>query len=249
MIVQPGHFLPYLLYVVCIYWNLDSPYWILEDIWPNHSERTAWVSIAFIGVRTILLIPGFLETVRSTFAAGMANFWGLISIPHLVFIIGYKVKNPKEIFAYYEQLTIMWNILERGINQAQFIAISTLYMICIQVLFIGIQGFGTLEPLIYAFFCGLCVVHCIAMFMMLYLLSQIGESIVALPEVILQQMKSRHCRAKSFNTLVHVKRVKSLKPIKLCYGDGERFGRNFSRNCFSNLLETAISIVLTYNLN
>lgn len=113
--MQPGLFVPYLIYIVCMVWYLDGPYWMLEDLWPAGAQRPLWVSVTFILIRTILLLPGFLETGRALYVAGLVNLAFLLSIKRLLHILTYKFKSSRDFFIFYEHLTVLWNVLEHGI--------------------------------------------------------------------------------------------------------------------------------------
>lgn len=113
---QFANFLPFLIYIVCMFWDLDGPYWVLEDLSSDPKYRSISTIIIFLLIRTVLLLPGFLETCRTVIYTTLSQICTINYLYILVQTLAYKVKAQSQFFKFYMQLYIICNILGPGVE-------------------------------------------------------------------------------------------------------------------------------------
>lgn len=240
---------PFLIYIVCMFWDLDGPYWVLEDFAPDPKYRTIPTIIIFIFIRTFLLLPGFLETTRTIMYTSIGYLCAITYIKAMIEVLHYKVKKPTIFFKLYSELYILANVLSTGFQRSSFVCISIFYFLFIQTLWICICGLVHLNILIYLFFVSFALIIVIGVGVFLPIVTRTGEIISDLPRKKLNQMKNIHCLSKTLETKIQIKKAVALQPIKFSYGNYYPMGRKFSRNIFDNGVQNLLSMVLLFDLS
>ncbi|CAL8134482.1 unnamed protein product [Orchesella dallaii] len=73
-LIQFGNLIPYIGLMACLYWDLDGPFWVLEDFAPNSIEREPLTVLLFLLIRLLLLLPGLLEATRTIMGCVMRGY-------------------------------------------------------------------------------------------------------------------------------------------------------------------------------
>ncbi|CAL8126120.1 unnamed protein product [Orchesella dallaii] len=247
-ILQFGNFLPYLLLFGCLYWGLDGPYWVLEDIAPNSMYRETSTIFIFLIIRILVHIPCFWESGRSILGSIMV-LWSVIeSVTKVVKILTYDVKNTETFFRYYSQLSILCNWLENSVTRVFLITISFGSLLFIQWTWICVRGFGILGGALYCMFLNAAFLISVGVLTFLPMAAVMGEAIAELPKIKRLEMRRKYYDLKTLANKVAMKKGVAIQPLKFQYGGFYPMGKNFSRNTFGNLMENMMAVVLLYEM-
>ncbi len=234
----------YLTYVVCIFWDLDGPYWILEDFASDAKQRTIPTIVSFLLVRTFLLFPGLLELNRSAVYSGIGYLSLITYLEKIIQTLVCKVRNQEDFFRYYNQLCIFSNILGPFLERATILVCTVFYFLNILLLWVCISGFGDLDLVIYSLFviCALGIAMMTAVF--LPIVACTGEVINGACAEKLKQSRNIYCTFKTIENKVYLKKTVALRSIRFSYGSNYPLGNNFSRNYLDNMAQDLLSMVL-----
>lgn len=249
IILRPTHLCVYLILLVCMVWDLDGPFWFLEDIGTHPFYRSLPEILCFQLIRFIFLIFGFLETGRTVHYSVVAYISVLISIRELIQVLQLKVSRSHCLFEYYTELQIISAVLAEGMGKASFLLVTAAYYLFIQTNWLCICGFGELDATVYSFFATVATIIVVGTAVVLPLVANIGENILELPKIKRGAMKRRYIGFKSLKNLISVKKAAALNAVKFSYGCFYPFCKSFSRNVFDNALQTLLSMVLLFDLN
>lgn len=247
--LQPGHLVVYLAFLINLYFDLDAPYWLLEDIGPDPMYRGTASIISLLLLRAFLFIPAFLETIRSLFIGGFGLLFMIVYIKEIIDVFTREINATRDFFNYYNQFHIISNVLSEGVTHAIFLGVSIAYTLFILAFWMVICGWGELEITIYIFFCIFAMTAAVAVAVFLPLVGLTGEQICELPRLKRHHIRTAFCTRKSFGNRVLTKKAASLRPIKFSYGSYYPLGKNFSRNVFGNGIENLLSLVLIYDFH
>lgn len=228
---------------------MDAYYWILEDFAENPMYRSLATTLSFLLLRSLLILPGILETARALFLAGFGTLFAVINVKEIITVLADKCQGSSDFFRYYNQLFIIFNTLSDGITRSVLLGVTVLYVSVIEVVWVLVCGWGNLEASIYSFFVLFAISLITAIGICLPLTAVTGEKILDLPRIKRAALKARYCVRKSLQAKVFVKFAAAVQPIKISFGTDYPIGRRFSRNVFGNLLENLLSMVLIFDMN
>ncbi|CAL8134470.1 unnamed protein product [Orchesella dallaii] len=248
-IIQLGNFIPFLILFACLYWDLDGPYWVIEDFAPSAMYREPRTILAFLVVRALLLMVGFWETTRTITGSAMIMFTAIDSMTFFVKTLTYKVKSVKIFFRYYTHVSILCNALEGSSTLSFFLTITTGYYLWILWIWVCVNGFGKLELPLYFLF--LLATFIVGMAVLIYLpkVAVMGEAITKMPNMKRIEMRKKYTAWKSIENKIAVKKSNAIRPFRFQYGSFYPMGSNFSRNTFGNMIENAITVILLFDID
>lgn len=249
VIIRPANFVVYLIFLVCMVWDVDGPYWVLEDFGSNPMYRDLQTILWYKAIRAFFLIPGFLEACRTICYSALGYFTVLLSIREIVMVLKSKVNGANDFFKLYQQFSIIDNVLADGISRAGFYGVTIGYFLFVQTMWMCICGLNYLEPTVYLFFATFGVITIVGFLLFLPLVAAIGENIADLPKVKRSIIWKRYCCIKSFKNHIDLKRSKALKPLRFTYGSYFPFGKNFARNFLNNIIQNLLSMVLLFDIH
>ncbi|ODM93277.1 hypothetical protein Ocin01_13405 [Orchesella cincta] len=247
-VAQLGNGVPFLILFGCLFWDLDGPYWVIEDLAPTPLYRESSTILLFLLIRALLLLPGFWETTRSLLGTAMIMFATIENLTRVVTTLTFKVKSIKCFFRYYTQLSILCNILEGSTTRLFFVTITTAYFLLIQWTWVCVRGFGKLEAPIYFLFLMIAFIVWVSAIIFLPEVMLMGEAIAALPHAKRLEMKRRFVLWKTKESKIAYKRSLAIRPFKFQYGNFYPMGRKFSRNTFENGLENIMTLILLFDI-
>lgn len=245
----PSQLLAYLILVICLEWDLDGPYWIIEDFGTDQNHRSNWQTMGYFLVRTFLLTIGFVETCRSIHYACLGYYTVLLSLIDILDVLKLRVNNTQKFFKFYTELSIISRFLCDVLGNANFTSVTIFYYMFIQTNWICICGIEGLNPFVYSFFAlfGLIITYAASIY--LPLVVYIAENIVEVPRARRIAMKRRYIGFRTFENRINCKIADALIPLKFSYGGHCPLGKSFARNCFNNGLQTLCSMVLLFDLH
>lgn len=249
LVTQLANLLPFLIYIVCIFWDLDGPYWVLEDFALDPKHRDVSTILIFLLVRTILLIPGFLETTRTLLYTALGYLCIVNYQKNIIQILAHQVKNQSHFYNYYTQLQILCNVLGPGFERASFIIITIAYFIFILTLWVCVSGFGELDNTVYLFFAVYAFFIILSTAVGLPLVASTGDVICNIPKIKVKYAKLVHCVFRFRCNKIFLKKAVSLRSIRFCYGSLCPIDRKFTRNLFDNVVQNLLSIILLFDMN
>ncbi len=249
VVTRLANLLVYLIFLVCMVWDVDGPYWVLEDFGSDPMYRDLQTILWYKAIRAFFLIPGFMETCRTVYYTGVGYFTVLISIREMVMVLTSKVNGYNDFFKFYQQFSIIDNVLAVGISRAGFFCVTIVYFMFVQTMWMCICGWDYLEPTVYLFFATFGGIIIMGTLLFLPLVSAIGENIVYLPKVKQSIIRKRYCYIKSFKNHIDLKRSKALKPLRFTYGSYYPFGKSFARNVLNNVIQNLLSMVLLFDIH
>lgn len=246
---QPIHLGPFLVLFICLYFDLDGPYWFLEDVGPDPMYRNISTLLTFLVLRAILLMPGFAETVRGIYVAGFGVLFLVVYIKETLDVLTKKVRSSHKWFKYYTRFYIISNVLAEAVSQTVFLAVTVVYILIIQVFWMIVRGWGKLSFPIYFMFCLFAVFIIFAVCLFLPLVGITGEIVTDILWKRRAALKRKLNNDRHLENKIFVKQVAALLPIKFCYGGYYKLGKSFSRNVFENVIENLLSMILIYDFN
>ncbi len=249
LLYQVCNFLPYLAYILAIVWNLDGAYWLLEDFAPAPKYRSVVTTSTFLLIRTFLLIPGFLETCRTTIYSSIGYMCVIIYLKTIIQTLAHKVRSQSDFFRYYSQLYILSNVLGPSFEMATFIICSVFYFFFVQTLWICVCGFRNLDLAVYLFFASYAFVVLLGAAIFLPIVACAGEVINDVRRIKLKQIENIYCSFRTTGNKVKLKKAVGLRSIRFSYGSYYPLGKKFSRNIFDNVVQHLLSMVLLFDLS
>lgn len=247
--VQSLNLMPYLMVLVCLYWDLDGIYWVLEDFGPDAMQRSLTTICIFVLVRFFLLLPGFLETIRALEYMGAGFLLSLLHIHRLISILTYHVHNSRLFFLYYNQLRIICSIMVNLIERGLLVAISIFYIGFIHTMWICIRGWKSLGGPVYFLFSLLALVVVMSITVTIPIFTIMGEAVRELPKHKRKEMRLKYLKRKDLKRLVCLKKGNALGSIRFSYGSYYLIGKRFSRNIIDNVIQHLLSFVLLFDMH
>lgn len=248
-LVLLGTGMPYAIYLACVIWNLDGPYWVIHDFAPAPEKRTLALSLSLFLIRTIFLLIGFLETSRFIMTASILFLIGIFSVDECLVILTHRVKESTCFLKYYLQLTFTCHFLSPAASRGLFCCITLVYFLLIQTFWIVVKGWDKLHWVVYSLFAAFSIQAVLAALVFLPKVSNIGEMISNLPKMKYQDMKRKYfCGARTKTNFIAMKRAKALVQIEFSYGAFYPLGKKFTRNTVGNLIENFLTCILLINI-
>ncbi|CAL8134476.1 unnamed protein product [Orchesella dallaii] len=248
-IIQLGNTVPYVLTLGCLYWDLDGPYWVIEDFLPDAMYREPHTILIFLLVRAFLLIVGIWEASRSLMGSAMIMFAAIESITIIVKILTYKVNSVHNFFRFYTHLSILCNALEGSSTTMFFFTITTAGSLWIQWIWVCVNGFGKFGLAIYFVFVVAAFIVGSGILVFLPKVAVMGEAITKMPNIKRIEMRKKYTAWKSIQNKIAVKKSNAIRPFRFQYGSFYPMGSNFSRNTFGNVIENAMTLILLFDID
>lgn len=83
--------------------------------------------LSFLALRLFLIMPAYLEAMRTLYIAGFSLLFVVAHLQKLTDILLVKIKESREFFRYYNQLYIICNVLSNGATRAYFLGVTMGY--------------------------------------------------------------------------------------------------------------------------
>lgn len=249
--------LPYVIFIVCMLWDVDGPYWVLEDFAPETTKRSECLTYSFLLLRAFLLLPGFFETTRTLLTAMI--LFGIVvqNVLETVTLLTYRVKNFEMFLSYYSQLSILCNAFELGSSRTFFITITIFYLGFIHSWWLCIRGLGSLTPVILSFCFGMAIGTVIAIITVLPMVAVLGDRLAQLRDIKVNACneacygigRTNWRKKRTLTGKVNVRRAKAIHPLKFSYGSCFPLGKSFCRNIVGNGIEKLLTFVLLFDIS
>lgn len=239
----------YLMLGICLFFDLDGLYWIIEDLAPSPMYRSMFTITILLLARALILLPGFLETMRALYFAGFGYLFMVVCIKETVEVLTKQVNNSEKFLSYYRQFLVISNILSEGVTNIVFYATNVAYLLFILVFWVIVRGYTELGLVLYLLYCSLAIFIIFAICMVLPVVSVAGEQIREIVKTKQTLFVKRFRNRSSLVRRLVEKECMALLPIRYSYGSYYPLGRSFSRNLLSNAVENLLSVILIYDFH
>ncbi|CAL8104413.1 unnamed protein product [Orchesella dallaii] len=239
-IVSGAAVLPVGIIVANLYEDLDSFYFIFEDIlspYPKYYRETSTM-FGLILIRLVLVGPSIFEACRTLTLLGMACMGSIESFKVCLRILTHNIHHFQQFRFYNSQLLIIFKGVQKPTQDSLLIGVSVIFLLTIEMLWVCMKGYSKVQLLLYSTFLFVLLLLLGCIFLFLPEVTGLEEACINLVKKHIHRVRMRK------SSLIECKQANALVPIKLKVGNFQVVTKSLKVGYLATLVEQFFTAIL-----